>query len=183
MKSFPISFKQGIRVPQYWDKDRIEQSRGTINKASSERMSKACSINSWSCLDRPTIPRPGIRHRTGKGVEYAKLTHDREDDANTYHGHVEEIPDIRCVKDGSGIAPLAQLIVSKGCEPDVEQDLRHADSVRVPFHKDGVVEVEEASEEDDLEGLKIPGNSKTRKWIRRCLVVETRFLDRVNGQS
>lgn len=44
-KSLPISFKHGISVPQYWDRDKIEQSRGTINKASRDSMSKACPIS------------------------------------------------------------------------------------------------------------------------------------------
>lgn len=61
MKSFPISFKQGINVPQYWDKDRIEQRRGTMNKASSESMSNDCSISAASCFDRPTIPERWVR--------------------------------------------------------------------------------------------------------------------------
>lgn len=55
-KSLPISFRQGIRVPQYGESDRTEQTRGTMNRARRARTSKDDPISFSSCFERPTIP-------------------------------------------------------------------------------------------------------------------------------
>jgi hypothetical protein len=55
-KSLPISLRQGIRVPQYGDKLRMEHIRGTIKRASSERTSKARLIMYLSWFVVPMIP-------------------------------------------------------------------------------------------------------------------------------
>lgn len=55
-KSLPISFRQGMSVPQYGERDKTEQTRGTINKASRARISNDNPMRSSSCFERPTIP-------------------------------------------------------------------------------------------------------------------------------
>lgn len=42
-KSVPIALRQGIMVPQYGDRLRIEKTRGTMKRASRARTSKAIS--------------------------------------------------------------------------------------------------------------------------------------------
>lgn len=115
-------------------------------------------------------------------VEFGELTHDGENKPYAYHGDVEQVPDIRRVEDGSGIAPLTQLVVEEGREPDVEEDFGRANLGGVPLHKHRVVQEEKGHEEDDLKALEVSGNSKTRKRVGCCLVVETGPLLRVNRE-
>lgn len=150
-----------------------------MNRASSERMSNDCSINAASCLDRPTIPGSTIRccsANHAKDFELDRLTHNGEYKSNADHGNVKEIPDICRIKNGTGIAPLAQLIVEESCKPDVEQDLRHADLCRVPFHQHRIVQEEKSDKEDNLEALEVSRHSKTRKRVGCVFVIETRLF-------
>lgn len=161
----------------------MEQSRGTMNRASSESMSNDCSINAASCFDRPTIPSNQVRkylHTHVKEFGLGRLTHNSEYKSNTDHSNVKKVPDICRIKDRSGITPLAQLVVEESRKPDVEQDLRHADLCRVPFHQHRIVQEEKGNEEDNLEALEVSRDSKTRKRVGCVFVIETGLFLRVN---
>lgn len=45
MKSLPISFRHGISVPQYGESDKMEATRGIMNRASRLKMSKDWSMS------------------------------------------------------------------------------------------------------------------------------------------
>lgn len=155
-----------------------------MNSASSESMSKDCSIKAASCLDSPTMPNFQVSClyllNPAQAFGLGRLTHNCEYKSNTDHCNVKEIPDIRRIKDGSGIAPLTQLVVEESRKPDVEQDLGYADLLRVPLHQHRIVEEEKGNEKDNLEALEVSGDSKTRKGVGCVFVIETGLLLRVN---
>lgn len=116
------------------------------------------------------------------GARHGGLTHDREDKSNTYHSDVEQIPDICRVEDRSGITPLTQLVIEESREPDVKEDLGHTYLIRIPFHEHRIVQKEKGNKKDNFEALEVPGDSKTREGIGRCLVIKTGLLLRINSE-
>lgn len=99
------------------------------------------------------------RYASTTGARRGRLTHNREDESDTYHSDVEQIPNIRRIEDGSSIAPLTQLVVKEGREPYVEEDLGQTDLCRITFHKHRIVKEEERHEENNLKGLEVSGDT------------------------
>ena len=83
------------------------------------------------------------------------LTSNEERCSDQNNGEVPERPEVSLIEHQTCILNFPELIITKGEDPDVQEDFEDVDMSGIAFDQDCIVEDEERQKEGDLKGLLI----------------------------